>query len=202
MRLLPAAPLGLGAQQVLLGHHLQDRADVLRHAAVDQHQALLQLPRVSAGASSRVRGCVCVGSRRPRLTPNSGSPSPARTPVDQLDPRPDAAGVLPAAARAAEPLAEDRARRDQAALVLVRAARSAMCVWPVARMQTAIGSQQVGGDRQPRALGDVVDVADELDAAARARRAAPAGRPGSRPSLRCPAGRCPRRSRAAFSRPR
>ena len=42
-RLLAALPLGLRAQQVLLGHHLQDRADVLRHAAVDEHQALLQL---------------------------------------------------------------------------------------------------------------------------------------------------------------
>ena len=36
-------PLRFGAQQVLLRHHFQDGADVLRHAAVHQHQALLQL---------------------------------------------------------------------------------------------------------------------------------------------------------------
>ena len=40
--LLAAVPFGLGAQQVFLGHHLQDGPDVLRHAAVHQHQALLQ----------------------------------------------------------------------------------------------------------------------------------------------------------------
>ncbi len=40
--LLPSGPLGFGAQQVLLGDHFEDGADVLRHAAVDQHQALLQ----------------------------------------------------------------------------------------------------------------------------------------------------------------
>ena len=40
---LPAAlPLGFRPQQVFLGHHLQDGSDVLRHAAVHQHQALLQ----------------------------------------------------------------------------------------------------------------------------------------------------------------
>ncbi len=40
---LPAAPFGLGAEQVLLGDHLQDGSDVLRHPAVHQHQALLKL---------------------------------------------------------------------------------------------------------------------------------------------------------------
>ena len=55
--------------------------------------------------------------------PNSGSPSPARHAVDQLDAGPDAAGILPAAARAAQPLAEDGARRDQAALVLLERRR-------------------------------------------------------------------------------
>ena len=41
--LLAAVPFGLGAQQVFLGDHLEDGPDVLRHAAVHQHQALLQL---------------------------------------------------------------------------------------------------------------------------------------------------------------
>ena len=40
--LLPAIPFGFGAQQILFGDHLQDGADVLRHAAVDQDQAVLQ----------------------------------------------------------------------------------------------------------------------------------------------------------------
>ena len=50
--LLAALPLGLGAQQIFLGHHLQNRPDVLRHAAVDQHQALLQF------LASRLRNLV------------------------------------------------------------------------------------------------------------------------------------------------
>ena len=41
---LPAAePLGFTAQQVLLGDHFKNGTDILRHAAVDQHQALLKL---------------------------------------------------------------------------------------------------------------------------------------------------------------
>jgi len=42
-RLLPALPFGLRAQQVLLRHHLQNRAYVLGHTTVDHHQAVLQL---------------------------------------------------------------------------------------------------------------------------------------------------------------
>ena len=34
-RLVPATPLPIGTQQVFLGHHLEDRTDVLRHATVD-----------------------------------------------------------------------------------------------------------------------------------------------------------------------
>ena len=49
--LLAALPLGVGPQQVLLGHHLEDGPDVLRHAAVDEDEALLQL-------LARLRRCV------------------------------------------------------------------------------------------------------------------------------------------------
>ena len=46
-RLLPPLPLGLGSQQVLLSHHLQDGPDVLRHPAMHEDQAVLQrLPRL------------------------------------------------------------------------------------------------------------------------------------------------------------
>ena len=45
--------------------------------------------------------------------PNSGSPSAGDDAVDQLHAGPDAAGILPAAAGAAEPFAENRARRHQ-----------------------------------------------------------------------------------------
>jgi hypothetical protein len=43
--------------------------------------------------------------------------------LDQFHPRPDAAGILPAAARAAQPFAQNRAPGHQAALVLLERSR-------------------------------------------------------------------------------
>ena len=40
--LAAAEPLGFTAQEVLLGDHLKNGTDILRHAAVDEHQALLK----------------------------------------------------------------------------------------------------------------------------------------------------------------
>ena len=118
--LLPRLPLGVGTQQVLLGDHLEDRADVLRHAAVDEHEAVLQLPARLRRDFRRDRGCGAAGISRPRLMPNSGSPSPAQHAFDQLHSRPNAAGILPAAARSAEPFAEQRARQHEPPLVLLQ----------------------------------------------------------------------------------
>ena len=72
----------------------------------------------SAPDASRCSRMRWLGSRRPRLMPHSGSPSLGRHALDQLDRRPDAAGILPAAARAGQPLAQNRARRHQSPLVL------------------------------------------------------------------------------------
>ena len=40
---LAPAPLAFRTQQVFFRHHFQNGADILRHAAVDEHQALLKL---------------------------------------------------------------------------------------------------------------------------------------------------------------
>ena len=40
--LLPGGPFRLAAQQVFLGDHFQDGPDVLGHAAVDEHERVLQ----------------------------------------------------------------------------------------------------------------------------------------------------------------
>ncbi len=87
---------------------------------------------------------------------------------DQLDARPDAAGILPAAAGAAEPFAEDRARRHQAALVFLQRAGQRVDLAGGAHADGDQAGQQVGGNRQARAFGNVVDLADDLDAVARA----------------------------------
>ena len=40
--LLAAGPFGAGTEQIFFRHHLENRPDVLRHAAMDEHEALLQ----------------------------------------------------------------------------------------------------------------------------------------------------------------
>ena len=63
----------LGAEQVFLGDHLEDGADVLGHAAVDQHQAVLEFASAFPGTHRPCPRMRCWGMRRPRLMPNSGS---------------------------------------------------------------------------------------------------------------------------------
>jgi len=58
-------------------------------------------------------------------------------PFDQFDPRPDTAGILPAAAGSAEPFAQQRPGEHQPALVS-RSVPVRDAAWPVARMQTLI----------------------------------------------------------------
>ena len=105
--------------------------------------------------------------------PYSGSSGPASTPGDELHAGPDAARVLPAAARPGEPLAQDGARGDEAAFVLLE--RSAVSDCGLSGGAHADGDearQQAGGDGQPRSFGDAVDLADEFEADAPARRVA------------------------------
>ena len=98
--------------------------------------------------------------------PNSGSPSPRLHAVDQLDAGPDAAGILPAAAGAAEPFAEDGARRHQAAVVLLERAGERVDLAGGAHAHRDQAGQQVGGDGEARALRNVVHLADDFDAVA------------------------------------
>ena len=203
MASLAALPFGLGAQQVFLGDHFEDRADVLGHAAVDQHEAVLQLAGASRRRHPRRSRMWCVGSRRPRLMPYSGSPSPASAPSISLMP-----GQMPP--ESCQPPPEPPSHSPR----IARAAtsrRSSSSSGPFRALGLAGGAhahgdqrgQQVGRDRQPRAFGDVVDLADHLEAVPR-----PAGEPRQqigqrlRRSLRCPAERCRRRSPPALSRPR
>ena len=117
-------PLGFRAQQVLFRHHLQNGADVLRHSAVHQHQAVLQL------LAGRRRNLVRTEDVVARQQAAAADPElrvalPGAHAVDQLDAGPHAARILPAAARAAQPLAQNGARRHQAPVLLVQAARRA-----------------------------------------------------------------------------
>ena len=122
-RFLPALPFRGGAQQILLGHHLENGADVLRHAAVHEHEAN---PASAAAPSSEI------SSRRKDVMARHEAPAgnamlrialARRDALDQLDSRPDAAGILPAAAGAADPFAEQRAGEHEPAFAFLQAAR-------------------------------------------------------------------------------
>ena len=131
-----ASHSALAAQQIFFRDHLQNRADVLRHAAVDEHQSCpAASARVCGIASSpedvMLRHQATAADAEFRIT----GPCAMRA-CDQLDARPDAAGILPAAAGAADPFAENRASRHDAAFAScqppgerARPAPSPACRW-------------------------------------------------------------------------
>ena len=188
-RLLPGRPFGLAAEQVLLGDHLQHRTDVLGHAAVDQHEAVADhLPGLRRDLAVRIDMVVGQAGGR-RLMPYSGSSGLGRAAFDHLHARPDAAGILPAAAGTAQPFAEDRPGGDQLAVPARSSVPVSDWIWPVARMQHGDdGRQQVRGDGQAGTLGDVVHLADDFQPQPRVRPVGPARRPASGRSLPGPGG--------------
>src|ERR1019366_1052547 len=119
--LLAAKPFRLRPQQVFFGHHLQDGPHVLRHAAVHQHQALLQFLARRLPDAIDAEDLV-IGQQASAADAEFRIALARLDPVDQLDPGPDAAGILPSAATAAEPFAQDGSRRHQAAVVLLQRA--------------------------------------------------------------------------------
>ena len=120
-----------------------------------------------------------------------------RDAVDQLDAREDPARVLPAAAGAAQPLAEDRPGDDHPRLLRVERPGQVPGLAGRPHQERDQRGQQVRRDRQPRPLGDVVDLADDLQPVAgpdhpgqqvlRAATAVPSSDGGIRPEAITPA---------------
>src|SRR5439155_9488025 len=84
---------------------------------------------------------------------------------DKFHAGPDAARVLPAAAGAAEPLAENRAREHEAALGFKQRPGQRRGLAGGAHADADEVGEQIGGDRQARAFRDIVHVADQFQAA-------------------------------------
>ena len=144
--------------------------------------------------AARRRAARCAGRSRPRLTPHSGSRLAGRHAVDELDAREDAARVLPAAARAAEPLAEDRPGDDHPRLLGVERPGQVPRLAGRPHQEADQRGEQVRRDRQPRPLGDVVDLADDLQPEPRPDHPRQQLVEPGRASLRATAGPGPRRS--------
>ena len=85
--------------------------------------------------------------------------------ADELDAGPDATGVLPTSARAADPFAEDGAGENEAALVFLQGASERLGLAGGPHEDADEGGEQVGGDGEAGTFGDVVDGGDEFDAA-------------------------------------
>src|SRR5262245_43666533 len=86
---------------------------------------------------------------------------------DEVHSRPHTAGVLPTASGATQPLAENRARESKAPSGTLQRAgrRGGLASGPHTNADQR--REKIGGDSETRALGDVVDVADDLQPAAR-----------------------------------
>ena len=87
--------------------------------------------------------------------------------MNQLDSRPHPAGILPAAPRAPQPLAQNGARRHQPAVGFAQAAGEGADLVGGPHTQGNEAGEKVGGDRQARAAGNVIHLADDFDAVAR-----------------------------------
>ena len=85
--------------------------------------------------------------------------------LDELDAGPKTTGVLPTAAGAADPFAEDGAGGDDAALGFVARAGERADLAGGAHANPDERAEEIGGDGEARTLGDPVDVGNEFEAA-------------------------------------
>ena len=164
-RLVPRRPFALAPQEVLLRHHLEDRPHVLGHPAVDEHEAPLQRGARRGGRVELVEDAV----RREQAAAGHAELRVAlarQLSLDELHARPQSARVLPASARAAEPLAEDRARGDEAPFALGELAFDGARLSRRAHAERDERGEQVRRDREPRALGDPAHPARQREPAA------------------------------------
>ena len=83
--------------------------------------------------------------------------------LDELDTRPDAARILPAAAGATDPLSEDCSCEDDAALAFLELAGERCGLSGGAHAGADEGGEEIGGNGKPRAFRDIVHTGDELD---------------------------------------
>src|SRR5664280_3690183 len=86
---------------------------------------------------------------------------------NELDAGPEAAGILPAAARAAEPFAQNRARGDHPPLRFLHRTAERPDLARGAHADADERAKPVGGNGEPGALGHAIDVTDQLKAPAR-----------------------------------
>ena len=134
---------------------------------MDQHEALAdQLPRL--GRDLLLRVDMMVGQQAAQADAVFRVAGLGRAAFDDFHARPDAAGVLPSAARSAQPFAQDGPRGDQLAFRFGEAARQRLRLAGGPHAGGDDGRQEVRGDGQAGALGDVVHLARDFQSQPRA----------------------------------
>jgi hypothetical protein len=168
-RLLAILPFRLAPEQIFLRDHVQDRPDVLRHPAVDQHQAARQRPVELGDVAGFVRHVENLMRRQ--------EPAPAhaplgvgfgrRDPLDQLHSRENAARILPPAPRPAQPFPQDRPGDHHRRFLGMKRPGQVPRLPRRTHQDRDQRRQQVRRDGQTRPLGNVVDLAHDLETVAR-----------------------------------
>src|SRR5258708_7762620 len=84
---------------------------------------------------------------------------------DELDSRPDAAGILPAAAAATDPLAEQRPGEHEPAFAIAQGTGERLGLAGRSHADADQRREEIGRDREARTFRDVVDGGDQFETA-------------------------------------
>src|SRR5437660_7417993 len=101
-------PFLLASEEILFGHHFEDGADVLGHAAVDEDERVLQFLASGVGGVFRAEDAV-IGEEAAAACAVLGIAFGSDCAGDEFHAGPDTAAVLPPAPAATDPLTEDGA---------------------------------------------------------------------------------------------
>ena len=160
----PRLPLCPVTEEILVGHQFQDRSHVPGQAPVDQNDGLPE-HLVDPVRQLFRRDNPVVGQQPPAADPVFRIAAPGPDPFDDLDPGPEAAGVLPTSARPAEPFPQDRPGGDDPPLVIGRLALHGNDLAGHPHQAGDDGRQKRRGDRHPRTPGEIAYPGDQFDPA-------------------------------------
>ena len=112
---LTSLPFGFGTEEVFLGDHFENGADILGHATVHKDEGIGE-SLAGLGGNFVVAKDVVLGHEATPGDAVFGVGLPGDFTFDELDAGPDSTGVLPAAAGAANPFAKNGSRKYEASL--------------------------------------------------------------------------------------
>ena len=199
-RLASRLPLLPTPQQVFLRDHIENRSDVLRHSAMNQDQAICErfvqpfLRNYAIGLHFFVQEPMC-GEQSAPADPPFRIALRRWNSVNHLDSREDPSRILPASAGPADPFAQNRAGDDHPCLLGLEPPGKASGLTSRTHQEADDRRKQIGRYSEPRAFGDVVDLAHHFEPMPGPHYAVENLAEVASPCLRAMEGSGPRRSR-------